>query len=213
MKDRVEETARIFMIDNHPALRQGLKRLFSRKSHIVCGEAGNRVETFERIGSSAADMALLDISLAEENGIELIAGIRELGISVLVYSMIEDADTVKRAFSAGANGYVTRQEKPAVLIAAVSDLLSGRRYISPRAARSLAEMALPSPDVNRKAMLSGREKEVLSMLGQGDSNADIAAVFAISARTVETYFARLITKLKLDGMKELRRYAIRNKEA
>lgn len=213
MKGRVEETARIFMIDNHPALRQRLKRLFSRKSHIVCGEAGNSVETFERIGSSAADIALLDISLGVENGIELIAGIRKLGISVLVYSMLEDADTVKRVFSAGANGYVTKEEKPAVLIAAVSDLLSGRRHISPRAARSLADRVLPSPGVNHKTMLSEREREVLSMLGQGDSNADIAAVFTISARTVETYFARIIAKLKLDGMRELRRYAIRNKQA
>jgi DNA-binding NarL/FixJ family response regulator len=119
MKCRAEETARIFMIANHPELRQRLKRLFSRKSHIICGEAGNRDETFERIGSSAADMALLELSLGEESWIELIEGIRELGISVLVYSMLEDADSVKRAFSAGANGYVTKQEKPAVLIAAV----------------------------------------------------------------------------------------------
>lgn len=211
MKDRAEKVARIFLIDDHPAVRQGLKLLLSQESHIICGEAENRFETFERIGSSYADMALLDLSLGEESGLELMAGLRELGIAVLVYSMHEDADTIEKAFAAGANGYVTKREVADVLLAAVSDLLAGRRHVSPRAAQSLANRTLSSPEANLETLLSVREQQIMSMLGQGESNADIAAAFAISVRTVETYNARIIVKLNLDGMKELRRYAIRNK--
>ncbi len=211
MKERAGKEARIFLIDDHPAVRQGLKLLLSLQSHIVCGEAGSMGETFDRIRSSAADVALLDLSLGEESGLDLIRGLRELGISVLVYSMYEDADTIEKAFAAGANGYVSKREVADRLLGAISDLLAGCRHVSPRAAQSLANRALSSPDENRESLLSERERQILSKLGQGESNTDIAAAFAISIRTVETYFARIIDKLNLDGMRELRRYAIRNK--
>ncbi len=211
MKDRAEKVAHIFLIDDHPAVRQGVKLLLSQESHIVCGEAENRFETLERIGSSGADMALLDLSLGAEGGLELIAGLGELGIAVLVYSMHEDADTIERAFAAGANGYVSKREVAEVLLTAVSDLLAGRRHVSPLVAQSLANRALSAPKANLETLLSEREQQVLTMLGQGESNADIAAAFFISVRTVETYCARIIDKLNLDGMKELRRYAIKNK--
>ena len=211
MKGIAEKVARIFLIDDHPAVRQGVKLLLSQKSHIVCGEAENRFETFERIGSSGADMALLDLSLGEESGLELIAGLGELGIVVLVYSMHEDADTIERAFAAGANGYVSKREGAEVLLAAVSDLLAGRSHVSPLVAQSMANRALSAPKANVGTVLSDRERQILSMLGQGETNADIAAAFFISVRTVETYYARIIDKLNLDGMKELRRYAIKNK--
>lgn len=212
MKDRAENVARIFLIDDHPAVLQGLKLLLSQESHIVCGGAKNRIETFERIGSSGADIALLDLSLGEESGLELIAGLRELGIAVLVYSMHEDSDTIEKAFAAGANGYVSKREVSEVLLTAVSDLLAGRRHVSPQVAQSLANRAISSPKVNRETVLSEREQQILTMLGQGEANSDIAAAFDIGLRTVETYYARIIDKLKLDGMKDLRRYAIRNKQ-
>jgi len=157
-------------------------------------------------------MALLDLSLGEVSGLELIAGLRERGIAVLVYSMHEDADTIEKAFANGANGYVTKRENADVLLTAVSDILAGRRHVSPRAAQSLANRLLSQPEATREALLSEREKQILSMLGQGESNAEIAAAFAISVRTVETYFSRIIVKLDLDSMRELRRYAIRHKK-
>ena len=207
-----KEGARIFLIDIHPAVRQGVKLLLSQESHIICGEAENRFETFEQIGSSSADIVLLDITLGEESGLELIAGLRELGIAVLVYSMREDADIIERAFVAGASGYVSKREESDVLLTAVSNLLAGRRHVSPRVAQSLANRAISSPEANLETLLSEREKQILSKLGQGESNLDIADSFCISVRTVETYHSRIIIKLNLDGMKELRRYAIRNKK-
>lgn len=209
MKD-VLKTARIFVIDDHPVVRQGLKQLLAQESHAVCGEATNRRETLERIGSSGADLALLDLSLGEESGIELISELHKTGMRVLVYSMHEDADTIEKAFAAGADGYVSKREMEDVLFSAISDLLAGRRHVGPRAAGSLANKALFAPREKAKRLLSERETHILALLGRGESNADIAAALCLSVRTVETYFSRIIVKLDLSGMKELRRYAIRN---
>jgi two-component system, NarL family, invasion response regulator UvrY len=207
--NRHTKPKRIFLIDDHPAVRQGLKLLLAQEDHVVCGEASSSAETLVRIGSSQADLALLDISLGEESGLECIADLRRRGISVLVYSMHEDAVTIDRAFAAGADGYVSKREQPEVLLAAVADVLAGNRHISPRTAQSLAERAVASPDTAKEVLLSEREKQILYRLGQGESNAEIAAALAIGVRTVETYYARMIDKLGLDGMKALRRYAIR----
>jgi len=207
--NRQSNAKRIFLIDDHPAVRQGLKLLLTQEEHVVCGEAGSSAETLERIEPSQADMALLDISLGEENGLECIAALHRRGIAVLVYSMHEDAATIDNAFSAGADGYVSKREQPEVLLAGVADVLAGNRHISPRAAQILAKKVLSSPEDEREALLSEREKQILFRLGQGETNADIAEALVIGVRTVETYCARIIEKLGLDGMKALRRYAIR----
>ena len=211
MNKETEQRARIFLIDDHPAVRQGVRMLLSQDAHVVCGEAGNRDEALIGIGSSAAEMALLDLSLGEESGLELINDLETRGVRVLVYSMHEDADTIERAFSAGAAGYVSKREPVDVLLTAVTDLMAGRRHLSPLAAQSLASRAIESPAARQEAQLSEREREILALFGQGESNADIAAALAISVRTVETYCSRIITKMELDGMKALRRYAIQNR--
>lgn len=207
--DKQGKPKRIFLIDDHPAVRQGVKLLLAEEDHIVCGEAGGSAETLERIGPSHVDLALLDISLGEENGLECIAELRKRGIAVLVYSMHEDAVTIDKAFAAGANGYVSKREQPDVLLAAVSDVLAGNRHISPRSAQSLAKRSVSSPQSDRETLLSDREKQILFRIGRGESNPEIAAALSIGVRTVETYSARIMEKLGLDGMKALRRYAIR----
>jgi DNA-binding NarL/FixJ family response regulator len=207
---RTGRARRIFLIDDHPAVREGLKLLLAQEDHVVCGEAAGSVEILERIGPSRAELVLLDISLGEEDGLECIAELRKRGVVVLVYSMHEDAGTINKAFAAGAAGYVSKREQPETLLAAVSDVLKGDRHISPRTAQSLANRALSSPpEAGREALLSEREKQILHRLGRGESNAEIAAAMAIGVRTVETYYARIIEKLGLDGMKALRRYALR----
>ncbi|MGC8491301.1 MAG: response regulator [Syntrophobacteraceae bacterium] len=208
MRKEAGKVARIFLIDDHPVVRQGLKQLFAQESHIICGEAQNRSETVERIGASQADIALLDLSLGEESGMSLISWLRKAGVRVLVYSMHEDAETIEKAFAAGAEGYVTKREMEDALFCALTDLLAGKRYVSSLAARSLANQALSPPRPDPEQLLSQREGNILTLLGRGDSNADIAAALCISVRTVETYCSRMILKLGLNGMKELRRYAI-----
>jgi DNA-binding NarL/FixJ family response regulator len=210
MEAEIKNGARVFLIDDHPAVRQGLALLLSQDYHAVCGEAENRMETLERLDCSRPDIALVDISLGDESGLDLVADLRKQGIPVLIYSMHEDSATVEQAFGYGANGYVTKREVSDVLLEAVRHVVDGKRYVSPRVAQSLARRVLPSPEANRGDLLSEQERRIMYMLGRGESNADIAERLAISARTVESYCSRIIEKLGLEGMKALRKFAIRN---
>ncbi len=140
--------ARLFLIDHHAAVRQGLALLLQGK-HTICGEAGSRGEAVEQLVTSCADLVLLDLVLGPENGFELIASARRLGINVLVYSLCEDAESISGAFAVGAGGYVTKCEPADALLAAVTDLLAGKRHISPRAAQSLANRTLSACKNNK----------------------------------------------------------------
>lgn len=210
MDTDTERSVRIFLIDDHPAVRQGLKLLLLQEGYDVCGGAAGGGEAFQQKGLYDAELVLLDLSLGEENGLGLIPALRERGVAVLVYSMHEDAETIEKSFAEGANGYVTKREVSDTLLTAVSDVLAGQRFISPRAAQSLANKALAEPAAPRVPLLSQRERQILALLGKGDSTADIADLFDISVRTVETYCVRIIDKLHLSGMKALRRYAIQH---
>lgn len=146
MKNNTPDKAvRIFLVDDDPAMRQGLKELLAQEAYIVCGDGCSSNETLERIEESNADMALLDFSPGRPEGLAHIAELRRRGIVVLISSMHEDAGTIKKAFAAGAAGYVTKRELSDTLLAIVPELAAGRRYVSPRAALSLANRALSSP--------------------------------------------------------------------
>ena len=201
--------AKVLLIDDHPAVRHGLGLVLSSKSHTICGEAGSLAETIALLASCAAQIALLDLSLGEESGIELIAPLRARGIAVLVYSLHDDGQTIDASFAAGANGYVSKREMAEVLLASIDKVLQGGVYVSPMAAHCQAKAPSPAAQSIQQDALSERENQVLAMLGKGESNAAIAARFAISVRTVETYFERISAKLALDGTRALRRYAIR----
>ena len=201
--------AKVLLIDDHPAVRHGLGLVLASAAHTICGEAGSIADAVELLASDPAEIALLDLSLGEESGLELIAPLREHGMAVLVYSMHDDGKTIDAAFGAGANGYVSKREMAAVLLAAIDEVLRGGVYVSPMTAQGQAKTPARVAQAMRQETLSERENQVLSMLGNGESNAAIAAKFAISVRTVETYFERISAKLALDGTRALRRYAIR----
>lgn len=201
--------SRIFLIDDHPAVRQGLAMLLAHDGHHVCGEAASRQETLLRIAAADADLALLDLMLGGENGLDLIDDLHRHGVAVLVYSMHEDAYTVGQVYARGADGYVSKREVADELLKAVSTVLAGRRHVSPLAALSLAGSVIAARTSVSEVPLSEREQQILRMLGQGCGNQEIGEKLMISVRTVESYCARAIDKLGLDGMKELRRLAIR----
>lgn len=193
---------RVFLIDDHPAMRNGLCLLLAQAGHTVCGEAGSRAEVLERIGAAQADVALVDLSLAEESGLELLDVLAACDVATLIYSMHEDRASIGRALGRGAQGYVTKREVADVLLAAIGAVCAGERYISPRASQSLGDQGLAADG------LSPREEQIMAMLGRGETNDEIADTLGISAHTVQTYFARMIEKLALGGMKELRKRAI-----
>lgn len=197
---------RVFLVDDHPLVRQGLTAVLSQAGFTVCGEAGNGRETREHPQLASADVAILDLALGEENGVDLIAALRERGVRVLIYSMHEEPSRVTAALAAGARGYVTKREVGQYLVEAVHEVLAGQLYVSPRAAAGLAEKPAKRPVDDTS--LSEQQRHVYGLLGEGASADEIAAELHISPRTVESYCARMIEKFGLTGMKELRRLAI-----
>jgi len=207
------EGASILLIEDHPTVRMGLAMLLSRDHHWICGEAGNRHELLTALTllePDRADLALLDLSLGTESGLDLIDVLHNKGIPVLVYSMHEDEANVRRALAKGVQGYVCKREASAVLLAAVRDVLAGNRHVSPLAARGLSENLIDMPQPVSPNVLSEREQQIVSLLGRGERAPEIADQLCISVRTVETHCMRAAEKLGLAGMKELRRFAIKS---
>ncbi len=199
---------RILIVDDHPAMRQGVTTLLSRKGFLVAGEAQRKQEALELAASERPDLVLVDLSLKNESGIDLIAELRKRGVPTLVYSMHEEPHYIKRAFAAGARGYVTKSEVSHILTEAIDRVIAGERYVSPQAAQSITDRTLMEPGNGHPKQLSQQEEAVFRLLGQGEETARIAATLNVNIRTVHSYYNRIIIKLGLSGMKELRRLAI-----
>jgi len=206
-------SASILIVDDHPAVREGLALLLAKGQHTVCGEASSRTELLALIDSICPDLALVDLSLGEESGLTCIPDLISKKSPVIVYSMHEDARIVKRALDYGAQGFVSKRETSVVLLEAIQTVLEGNQYLSPRAAANIetANIEAESNPIDtpiQPPQFSPREEQILTLLAQGETNADIASKFDVSIRTVETYYLRMQVKLDLNGMKALRKYAL-----
>ncbi len=199
---------RILVVDDHPAIRQGLAYMLASEGIEVCAEAGARADALARVEESRPTLAIVDLSLEGEDGLALAADLRLRGVPVLVYSMHHDAKRVGSAFAAGALGYVTKREFQAVLVQAIREVARGRRFASPIAAAALAEGLAVSPAEEAAGKLSANERKVYELLGRGADTFDIAAALHVSNHTVESYYERIKVKLNLSGMHELRQQAI-----
>jgi DNA-binding NarL/FixJ family response regulator len=199
---------RILLVDDHPAVREGLALLLAPEGMEVRAEAGGRDEALALLKKCDPDLAIVDLSLEREDGTTLIADLHKREVPVLVYSMHNDARHVEGAFAAGALGYVTKRELHGVLVQAVREVAAGREFVSPAAAIALAERAKEPPADDQFRHLSPHEREVFQLLGQGEGLLEISAALNVSAHTVESYYARIQVKLGLNGMYELRRHAI-----
>lgn len=207
-RSRVSAPIRILVVDDHPAVREGLSLLVSSEGMNVCAEAGRRDEALALAAERRPNLAVVDISLDGENGLLLVAGLKVRGVPVLVYSMHGDAEHVEDAFNAGALGYVTKSEFRGVLVEAIREVAAGHRFLSPKAGLALADRLHGlQPDSTLKR-LSEKEQQVYRLIGRGDGTQEIAAAMHLSTHTVESYFTRIRLKFGLDGMHELRHHAI-----
>jgi len=205
-------TARIVIVDDHPAVREGLGLLLAKGHHTVCGEAACRTELLDVLDPARTDLALLDISLGEESGLDCVQDLLSQKIPVLIYSMHGSAKIVKRALSRGVHGFVTKCETSVVLLEAIQTILGGDTYLSPRVTASLDADGGHVDVPVEPPQFSERERQALALLAKGETYADIASEFDVSIRTVETYFNRMLVKLDLSGMKALRKYAFQEYE-
>lgn len=198
---------RILLVDDHPAVRQGLA-IFLAPEGFRCAEADSRTGALARLEEEKFDLVIVDLSLEGEDGLALISDLRECSVPVLVYSMHDDARRVRTAFAAGALGYATKREFDSILVQGIREVVAGRRFVSPKAVAALAESLAGAPPDDALSKLSANESKVYDLLGQGEGTFDIAGALQISPRTVESYCARILVKLNLKGMHELRRHAI-----
>jgi DNA-binding NarL/FixJ family response regulator len=203
------------VVDDHPIFRQGLVALIrSDARYEVCAEAGTAAETLTALEQAVPDIALIDISLVGQNGLDLVKTLKAAHpeILVLIISMHDEVIYAERALKAGARGYVMKQEAASVMLDAIKTVLSGKIYVSATMRDRLLETMFSardeseSPSVER---LSDRELEVLDLMGQGYGAAEIAKMLNLSVKTVNAYRDHIKEKLHIDGAGDLRRFAVK----
>ncbi len=205
--------ARILIVDDHVIVRQGIAQLVNREPDLdVCQEAGDADSAIAVLRDTPVDLAIVDISLPGTSGIELVKLMRDAQpqLPVLVMSMHDEALYSDRAFRAGAKGYVMKQEATEKLLAAIRKILNGGVYVSDRMQTVMVQRFLNSgvdETVSFIDNLTDREFEILRMIGQGLTVAEIAEKLGRSAKTVEAHRANLREKLGLKRAAELARFA------
>lgn len=209
---RPVKPARIVLVDDHQMFREGLAELLRReKDFLVCGQAADHQQALAVIASTHPDLALVDLTLSDSSGIELIKDLRahHPKLAVLVVSMHEESLFAARALSAGARGYLTKQQATRQLVQAIRRVLAGEIVASEELTQlALAQLAGHPAGSAAVSKLSDREVQVLELIGQGYNNRQIADRLNLDLTTIETYRARIKDKLHLKDATELLQYAI-----
>jgi DNA-binding NarL/FixJ family response regulator len=205
---------RIFLVDDHPVVREGFARLIERQPDLeVCGQAESAGEALSRMAAVKPDLMVVDIGLPETNGIELIKQIRALapGMRILILSMHEESVYAERAIRAGAKGYVMKEAPMAEIMGAMRSVLRGQIYASAQMRERLmanmgqAATVRAEPDMG---CLTDRELEVFHLIGSGCTTGEIASRLHLSVKTVETYRSHMKQKLNLQTGRDLVRMAM-----
>jgi two-component system, NarL family, invasion response regulator UvrY len=202
---------RLAIADDHPIVRQGLRRIASLDPGIeVAGEASKAPELFRLVGAVAVDVVLLDVSMPGSTFIETLRALRTQHPStkVLVLSAYPEDQWALRALQAGAAGYLTKDHSPEQLVDAIRRVARGRRYVSESMADRLAGMTAEDKTRAPHEILSDREFEVLRALGSGMLVKDVALRLGLSAKTISTYRTRLLEKMGLGTKADLVRYVV-----
>lgn len=204
---------RVIIVDDHDAVRRGIRQLLDSKPYYqVVGEAANGREGLQLAREVRPDIAILDYSLPELNGLDLSHALkRELPrIEILLYTMHDREEIVTEILRAGVRGFVLKSDPEKHLIAALDALSIRRSYFSGSISDTLLDQFLESKPHPLASSLTHREREVVQQVAEGRINKEIAARLDISIKTVETHRASAMRKLKLRTTADLVRYAVRN---
>ncbi len=203
---------RILLVDDHPVVRRGIRTILTERLRgAVVGEAGDAATALSQVRDGVWDIVVADISLPGPSGLDLIKQLRRLhpALPTLVVSMHPAAQFARRALSAGAAGYLTKDSQPEEFVAAIEDVRRGRRFVGRDPGDALQRWAAKSRTTPHEA-LSDREYQVLRTLGSGHTVSDIARDLGLSVKTVSTYRTRVLDKLGMRTNAELMRYVIEN---
>ncbi|MCX6925572.1 MAG: response regulator transcription factor [Verrucomicrobia bacterium] len=203
---------RVFLVDDHPIVRRGLQLLLSMEPDlVVCGESDGGPEALQKMLALKPDAAIIDLSLKEGSGLELIKQLRAQSqkMKVLVFSMRDEAIYAQRALRAGADGYLTKEDGSEKAIQAIRLLMQGKRYLSEKVSESLMEalMGQTQPHDGGAEPLTDRELEVLELIADGLGSRVIAEKLHLSIKTIESHREHMKAKLGLSRATELVSYA------
>ena len=203
---------RIIIVDDHPVVRQGLMHVLSEcRDILVVDEADNAQEAISKITLNQYDIVLLDISLPDRDGLDVLKEIKRIKprLPVLVLSVYSEEHYGYRAIRSGASGYLTKRSAPNELVKAVRKLSQGGRYIS----ENLVDKMLYDIHYDSKPAyqaLSNREYQVMLMIASGKAVSEIATELTLSVKTISTHRVHILSKLELKNNAEITCYAMRN---
>ncbi len=206
-------TYRIIIADDHALFRHGLKSVITGVSDLeVVGEAGDGLELLNllKAKTSKPDMIILDISMPNLRGLEVIPEIKALcpDVKLLIVTMHKDKEYLYQALAAGADGYFLKKDADTELFSAIEKIRNEKTYISPHISEELLENWSQIRERFEKNDLTNREREVLKLIADGKSNKEIATALFISVHTVERHRANIMSKLNLKKSADLIKYAI-----
>jgi DNA-binding NarL/FixJ family response regulator len=205
---------RILLVDDHAVVRDGIKRMFDDAAGpVVFGEADTPHAALSLAGEQEWDVVVLDISLGDRSGLEVLKDLKRIRprLPILILSMHSEEQYARRAFKAGASGYITKDCSRAELIGAIQKVAQGSRYVSPALAEKLVFDLGRGTDGPPHETLSDREYEVLRLIASGKTVTEISEILSLSDKTISTYRARLLEKMGMRTSAELTHYAIQNK--
>jgi two-component system, NarL family, invasion response regulator UvrY len=205
---------RILLVDDHAVVRDGIKRMFDDKPGAVSfGEADSPETALKLAEGQEWDVVILDITLGDRSGLEVLKELRKIRprLPVLILSMHSEEQYARRAFRAGASGYVTKDCSREELVGAVQKVSGGSKYITAALAEKLVLDLERGTDGPPHEHLSDREYEVLRFIASGKTVSEIAGILSLSDKTISTYRARILEKMGMKTNAELTHYAIQNK--
>jgi DNA-binding NarL/FixJ family response regulator len=209
--DNITESSRwrVVLVEDHPMFREHISLLINRDlGMIVCGETDNVEDAMELIKQHEPDVAIVDLTLRESNGLELLKDLKAMGspVKTLVLSMHDEELYAERVLRAGAMGYITKKAASAEVIAAIRKVMAGKIYVSKNVtSRILQRISSKGQNAESSGIesLADRELEVFQLLGQGNNTRQIAEILKLGESTVETYRSRIKEKLQLRSSTEL----------
>lgn len=204
---------RVLITDDHAIVRHGLKQIVAETDDItVIGEADTGAQAIQLIRNTPCEVVLMDISLPDRNGIDVLKQIKKEypKLPVLMLSMHAEREFAVRALKAGASGYLTKQSAPMQLVNAIRHVAAGKKYITPSLAEEVANMLSGDIEQPPHKLLSDREYQTLCLIASGKTLSVIASELILSPKTVSVYRSRVMEKLNLKNNSDITRYAIKN---
>src|SRR3954462_2795236 len=209
-----KEKIKILVADDHPVVRKGLQSCLAKQDRLkIVGEASDGDEALRKVRELAPDVVLMDINMPRMNGLVVTEQLRKESpdTKVLVLSVHNNREYIFRIIQAGAHGYVSKEAPPAELLKAIESVYDGEAFFSPEIAQAALNQIVTSGGKKEPfAQLTSREREVLVLIAEGQSNKEIANKLGIGVRTIETHRERIMRRLDIHSVAGLTKYAIAN---